>query len=277
MNQQIEIGLHWAAVALYVISACLYGYGFVFKKKSFIDQGYFVSIGGFLIHTAALAVRWYNTGHGPYLGRYEIYSSLIWTAMLIFVILLWRMTALRPLGTLVMPVSFLLLGMGVLAATEITSLPETFKTFWLFVHVYFAKLAYGSCMIGTALAGIYLMLNRQSSLTKWWKSRLPDMSYIDELSYRLIGFGFIMIGIMIASGAIWANNAWGNYWSWDPVEVWSLISWMVYGIYLHLRRMHGWNGIRAAWYSLAAFAVLVFSLIGLGVFYVTNHSNYMDF
>lgn len=276
MTPQLEIGLHWIAVALYALSTCFFVYGFVFKHDKAITWGVLIALAGLAPHTLALGLRWYSTGHGPYLRRYEVYSSNVWIGMVMFAAAQWRRPVLRTLGIIVMPVSFLVIGMAVLSSSEIRPLPETFQTFWLFVHIFFAKTAYGACLIGMALAVIYLVGQRQSGSMKGWASRMPDSAVIDELSYRFTGFGFIMIGIMIAAGAIWANNAWGTYWNWDPVEIWSLISWIIYGIYLHLRYMHGWKEKKAAWLNIASFAILLFTLLGIGIFYISSHSPYLS-
>ena len=274
MKTELEIGLHWFAVALYAISTCFFVYGFIFKKEKSVKYGLYFALIGMIPHTLALGLRWYSTGHGPYLRRYEVYSSNVWVGLVMFLLAQWRNPVLRPLGVIVLPVSFLVIGMAVLSSAEIRPLPETFQTFWLIVHIFFAKIAYGACLIGTALAVIYL-LQRKRGLSVW-SDRLPDPAVVDEMSYRFNGFGFFMISVMIAAGAIWANDAWGSYWSWDPVEIWSLISWVIYGIYLHLRRIHGWRGTKAAWLGIAAFCVLLFTAMGIGFVYLTSHSPYMN-
>jgi cytochrome c-type biogenesis protein CcsB len=276
MDQSLEIGLHWISVAFYAISASFFVCGFSFNKGKALKYGVMAAIAGLVPHTLALLLRWYSTGHGPYLRRYEVYSSDVWIGLVLFTVLQWRKPPLRPLGVIVLPASFLLIGMAVMSSPEIRPLPETFQTFWLFVHIFFAKLAYGSCLIGTALAGIYLIAHRPGFVRGNLTSRLPETPVIDELSYKFTSFGFIMLGVMIASGAIWANDAWGSYWSWDPVETWSLISWVVYGIYLHLRRMHGWQGLKAAWYNIGAFSLLLFTIFGIGLVYISSHSPYMN-
>ena len=276
MNQHLEIGLHWIAVAFYCLSAILYIYGFVFRKDRAFKWALVAAVCGLIPHTAALGLRWYVTGHGPYLRRYEVLSSNVWVGLVMFILVQRIKPVLRPFGAVVMPVSFLLIGLAVLSSPETHPLPETFQTFWLLVHILFAKLAYGSCLIATALAGGYLLLQGGGRLQQKWAGRLPAPGIIDEFSYRFTGFGFMMIGIMIAAGAIWANDAWGSYWSWDPVETWSLLSWVVYGLYLHLRRMHGWRGRKAAWYTMIAFLLLLFTIFGIGLIYVSEHSPYMN-
>lgn len=273
----IEIVLHWAAVVIYIVSAVLFLYSFTFHKPEYMRWGSIAAFIGLLPHSGALALRWVAAGHGPYLRVYEVYSSDVWIAVVMFLLLQkWR-PAIRPVGTVVMPVSFLMIGMAVMSSPEIRPLPGTFKTIWLLVHIFFAKVAFASLLLGTGLAALYLLKQRSVIAVRSGSvQRLLEGSFLDEASYNLTGFGFLMLGIMIVSGAIWANNAWGAYWTWDPVETWSLISWLVYGIYLHLRRTRGWRGHRAAWFSVFAMVILAFALFGMGYFYPSQHSPYIS-
>lgn len=272
-----EILLHWGAVTLYIVSAVLFIYSFAFQKPEYMRWGTIVAVFGLLPHSAALALRWSDAGHGPYLRIYEVYSSDAWVAVVMFLLAQkWR-PAIRSVGTVVMPAAFLLIGMAVMSSPAIRPLPATFRTYWLLVHIFFAKAAFGSLLLATGLAVLFLVRERTAlpaagGVTK----RLTDSGFFDEASYSLTGFGFLMLGIMIVAGAIWANNAWGAYWTWDPVETWSLISWLVYGIYLHLRRTRGWRGVRAAWFSVFALVILVFALFGMGYFYPSQHSPYIS-
>lgn len=274
---KLEILLLWITVGLYALSSCIYLYSLAFHRPGALRGATLVAVTGLVLQAAALALRWVEAGHGPYMRRYEVYSSDVFILVLMFLVVQrWR-PSLRALGGLVMPASFLMIGMAVLASPEIRALPTVFKTYWLLVHIFFAKLAYGAALIGTALAVLFLLKQRQQRLDRLtpFYRRLPDLAMLDELSYGFLGFGFLMLGIMIMAGSIWAKTAWGAYWGWDAVETWSLISWLVYGIYLHLRRTYGWRGARAAWFSLLAFGVLVFALFGVGVVYNSVHSPYV--
>lgn len=270
-----EILLHWLAVTGYSLSAVAFIYSLVFKKRTF-KAGMVLAAAGFLFHTAALGLRWYNTGHGPYMRVYEVYSSDVWIAVLIYLVIQFAKPKLRIFGLFVMPSAVLLIGMAIMASKEIRQLPETFRTFWLILHIFFAKIAYGSLLIAAVAGVLYLLKARYDTRNLEWLNKIPKLDYLDELNYKFTGFGFFNLTVMIAAGSIWANQAWGSYWSWDPVETWSLITWFIYAIYLHLRRMHGWKGAKAAWFSVTAFAVLVFTLLGVGLIYISNHSPYIS-
>lgn len=272
-----EIVLHWLGVACYAASAVLFMYSMAFKKPGAISWAVRLAALGMIPHSAALGLRWLETGHGPYMRRYEVFSSDVWVGVLMFLIAQHLRPNFKQLGVVVMPVSFLVIGAAVMSSPEIREIPSSYKTFWLILHILFAKMAYGSAMIGTALSGFYLLRKRQEAKGKVaaFFKHLPSPEAMDEWAYAINGFGFINIAIMILAGSIWAQNAWGSYWTWDRIETWSLVSWFLYGLYLHLRRIHGWKGDRAAWFALGAFAVLLFALFGVGVLWESAHSPYL--
>lgn len=273
-----EILFLWAAVGLYAASAAAYVASLFFNKEGWLGWATRLAAMALTPHTLSLVLRWLEAGHGPYLRRYEVYSSDVWVAVLMFLLAQrWR-PSLRGLGAVVMPASFLLIGMAVMSSPEIRTMPPSFRTYWLLIHILFAKLAYGSNLIATGCAVLYLLKKRQADRDLPWRGLLakaPDLPALDELSYAFASFGFLMIGIMILAGSIWAKNAWGSYWNWDAVETWALISWLVYGIYLHLRRTYGWKGSRAAWMNIVALGFLLFALFGVGLFFDSAHSPYV--
>ncbi|MHB1418944.1 MAG: c-type cytochrome biogenesis protein CcsB [Bacillota bacterium] len=274
---EAAIVLLWITVGVYAASSVAFAFNMAFhKEKAFIPASW-LAVVGLVTHTVAIGLRWVEAGHGPYMRIYEVYSSDVWILVVMYLLVQWWRPVLRAAGVIVMPVCFLFIGMAVMASPEIRELPVTFTTYWLIVHILFAKLAYGGALIGTALAVLYLLKKRKTEtdrLTTFYQ-RLPSLGMLDELSYAFIGFGFIMLGIMIVAGSIWANNAWGRYWGWDAVETWSLVSWLFYGIYLHLRFTYKWQGSKAAWFSVIAMGVLLFALFGIGLVYNSFHSPYI--
>ena len=152
-----------------------------------------------------------------------------------------------PVKTLVEP----FMGGGAMSDTSARPMVASLQSFWLYIHIFFAWLAYGAYTVSCGAAVVYL--------TKSGKNKSADgevLGRLDELMFRSVVFGFITDAIMIAAGAIWAKSLWGAYWSWDPVETWSLLSWLIYGVALHLRITMGWRGRRLAW-------LLVFAIIGV--------------
>ena len=271
-----EIILMWSAVTLYAAGAILYAVGTVFRKDALLRWALWVSMLGLLPHTAGIAVRWMRTGHGPYLGFYEVVSSYAWFSVVALALLTWRMHKMRYLGVIIMPIAFVMLAAAMFTPSADLEITGKLASWWLTIHVTFAKLSYSAFVGAFAIAVAYLVRERGGSgPVHDALDKLPRQDVLDDLSFRLIGVGFIFLGIMIAAGAIWANEAWGRYWGWDPIETWSLISWIVYAVYLHLRLTMGWRGRKAAWFAAAALPVVLFALIGVPIVYNSIHGAYL--
>ncbi|MHB8172463.1 MAG: cytochrome c biogenesis protein CcsA [Thermincolia bacterium] len=250
----------WIGVGFYVFAFILALIGKIFQKNKAEYLSVYFLIIGFILNGVAIVLKWWQLGRGPYDSFYDLLVSNAWAAVFFLLLLLWRLPKLKVLSLFVLPVVFLMLGWTSLYLPSSKPMPANFDTIWLAIHVVFAKLAFGSCAVSSALSGLYLWRFKRGEAVDG-TGVLPKK--LEELSYQLAAFGFINWGIMIAAGAIWANNAWGRYWGWDPIETWSLVSWLYYGAYLHLRRTFGWRGVKAAWVSVLGFAIISFSLIGV--------------
>lgn len=263
----------WTAVVLYAVSTVLSIIGFVFSKNSYTKISLYLSGIALLPLTIAIYNRWVTAGHGPYLKSFEVLSGDAWMVVVVFLLVQWRYPKIRPVGIFVMPVVFIMLGIGLLQNQRIENSPETFNTIWLVIHIIFAKLAYGSSLISASLAIFYLIKNKKGDTPLL--SKLPDLKSLDYLVYRMAGFSFIMLTIMITTGAIWANQAWGRYWGWDAIETWAFISWLIYGLYLHLRFTFKIKPTIGAWLSIIALLIVLFTLFGSSVIYESIHSEYL--
>jgi ABC-type transport system involved in cytochrome c biogenesis permease subunit len=119
---------------------------------------------------------------------------------------------------------------------------------------------------------------RERSKTGKWAQRfgkLPSQQVVEEYVSRFVLAGFLLWGIMIVTGAMWANESWGRYWSWDPIETWSLVVWLIYAVYLHLRYMRKWRGERLAWFAIVAMPIALFCLVGIPTVFKTIHAGYI--
>ena len=162
-----------------------------------------------------------------------------------------------------------------LAPKSPVAITPSLASYWLNIHVLFAKFSYMSFIAAFGLAIVYLIQTRRTAEPGGLISRLPPAEVVEDLSFRFVAVGFIFLTVMIAAGSIWANEAWGRYWAWDPIETWSLISWLVYAGYLHTRLTLGWRGERSAWYAALALPVIVFTLIGVPLAYHSIHGAYL--
>lgn len=268
---RIEQVLFWSAVVLYGLSAFGCIFGLIARAEKLLLAGLVGAVAGFLPHTASIAVRW-SSGANPFITISESLSLGVWVSVLLYLIVQFADRKVRPLGVLVMPVAFVLVGWsGSLRTAPAAEIVPALQSAWLWVHIVGASVGFSSVLIAAGL-GLMLLLkqNRQGGLY----DRLPSPEALDDLSYRFVAGGFTMYGVMIVSGAFWADQVKGIFWNWDPVEVWSLISWLTWGVYLHLRITFGWRGRRLAVYSLAAAAAMIVSYWGIPFTVETFHSGF---
>ncbi len=260
MNGPEAIAL-WVAIAAYAAGTVTVFGGVAFKRQTWVDRSVVPAVAGLAAQSVAITARWAASGHFPYIEDYE--NVLVGTfAMVLAYVLLARVRrGLALSGALVLPVVLLTLGYGLTQAAPASPVTPPYQSGWLVVHVTFAWITYAFYSAVAGLAIVYLIRERAerrgreaAGIPTW----VPPSEEIDALSLRLVAFGFLNNAVMIASGAIWAYRLWGSYWSWDPVETWSLLTWLAYGFYMHARLTLGWKGRRLAYTALfALFGVLM--------------------
>lgn len=160
-----------------------------------------------------------------------------------------------------MPVTIFLQIWAVISEKEIGITPPEYNTPWFWVHVITSSIAYGFVLLAGAVGLLYLFKTRHTGDAFY--EELPEMKKLDNSNYLFISIGFVMLTLMIISGALWTKQVHGSYWAWDPLEVQALISWLVYAIWMHLRLTFGWRGKKLAWYSLLALPVMVITIWGI--------------
>lgn len=262
----------WIAVGFYGVSACSYIFGLMAKHEKLFSLGLYSAVAGFIPHILVIAFRWMATGISPFFSIGESLTFGMFSAVLIFLIVEFTNKKVRPLGVLVMSVAFVLMGWaGTLMKDAATQLAPALQSGWIWMHIIGAATGFGAVLTAAALGFLFLLKQKYSGGIY---EKLPEPQALDNLSYRFVAGGFILYGLMIVSGAFWANQVKGTYWNWDPVEVWSLISWLTYGIYLHLRITFGWKGVRLAWYALIAMAAMIVSYWGIPFAVETFHSGF---
>jgi len=269
-----EIIIMWVAVTLYAASAVLAIVGFVFRKPRVESAAVLVAATGLVVHAVGIGYRWNRVGHAPFLGFYEVVSSYAFVGVAAFLALVSRKRSLAPLAAAVMPIAFLVLGGAMLAPKSDLAITGTLASWWLAIHVAFAKLSYGSFITAFCLGVLLIVRERRRSEGDALLGKLSPEA-LDDLVYKFVAAGFLFLGVMIAAGAIWANEAWGRYWGWDPIETWSLISWIAYALVLHARLTLGWRGTRFAWAAMAALPIVLFALVGVAIVYKSIHGAYL--
>jgi cytochrome c-type biogenesis protein CcsB len=231
-------------------------------------------------HTAAVVTRGFAVHRAPWGNMYEFVTALTCFAAIFFLFVMIRYRA-WALGVFVMGAVVLALGLAeTLIYTAAGQLVPALQSYWLDIHVTAMTVSTGIFFVAAVLGCIYLAVDRYDRRVSAGKAapgngivaRLPSIEQLDRLTYRTIVFGFPVWTFGVIAGAIWADQAWGRYWGWDPVETWAFITWVLYAAFLHARATAGWRGRRAHYIQLLGFASLMFNILVVQVFITGLHS-----
>jgi cytochrome c-type biogenesis protein CcsB len=235
---------------------------------------------GMLAHVAAVTTRGLAVHRAPWGNMYEFITALTCVAAIFFGYVVVRYRA-WALGVFVMGAVVLALGLAeTLIYTPAGPLVPALQSYWLSIHVTAMTLATGIFFVAAVLGIMYLVAERYRARVAAGKAqpgngliaRIPSAAQLDKLTYRTVVFGFPVWTFGVIAGAIWADQAWGRYWGWDPVETWAFITWVIYAAYLHARATAGWRGARAHYIQLLGFASLVTNMLVVQVFITGMHS-----
>lgn len=278
--QNLETSSFYVLLMAYTLGMLFY-WAWIGSKKEFVGRfATYLTFIGLLANTAAIILRMIIAGRPPLSNSFEFLLTFVWGIVSVYLFIEYRYK-LRSLGSFVMPVAFLILMFIIMSMGPeerlAQAVPPALKSRWLTFHVVTAMFAYGAFAISFGLGIMYLLKLGEEGKGKQANpqgiiARFPALDTLDELAYKVIGFAFPLLTLCIITGAIWANYAWGTYWSWDPKETWSLITWIIYAAYLHARLMYGWKGKRAAWMTVLGFAAVLFTFFGVNYFLPGLHS-----
>ena len=262
-----------STLVIYAAATMLY-LCYLIRPKQMLGQvcHWTISI-GFLVHCGFTINRYLDAGHTPITNLHESLSFFSLSVVGIF-ILFERRYRVFILGSFVTPLALLILAASAAFSSVIAPLNPALKSKWLLVHTSMAFLGYAAFAISFGVSIMYLI---QSHFLKKRRlgpmfQKLPPLDLLDEISYRCLTFGFPLLTFAIISGAIWAETAWGTYWSWDPKETWSLITWFIYAALLHGRLTTGWRGRKAAMLSIFGFLIMLFTFLGVNLLLPGLHS-----
>jgi ABC-type transport system involved in cytochrome c biogenesis permease subunit len=214
------------------------------------------TMAGLIAITTSLIWRAINTGHGPFSSMYEFALAFAW-GILVMTLIFGRIYKLPVIDTIGVIIALaLLIFAGTLSSKAAPLVPALQQSLLLTTHVASAVISYGALTIGFGAAVIYLIRHRNDQ----------ESEKLDRLSYQTVIIGFPFLTLVIILGALWANIAWGKYWSWDPKETASLVTWLLYAGYLHARIARGWTGKRAAILLIVGFAAILLTFFGNYVF-----------
>ena len=263
---------------LFVLSTLFYWIGLVARSEFGSSVGSLLCWAGVVLGLTGMLVRWYESyligadvGHIPVSNLYEVFIlfSLI-TAM--FYLYYEQHYATRQLGAFVMlvisaAVVFLMWYTVTRDAAEIQPLVPALQSWWMKIHVPANFIGYGTFALSAMVASAYLLKS-----SGYLVDRLPSLEVLDDVMYKAISVGFAFFTVATILGALWAAEAWGGYWSWDPKETWALIVWLNYAAWLHMRLMTGLRGRVASWWALVGLLVTTFAFLGVNMFLSGLHS-----
>ena len=267
---QIENTLFTIVMLIYFAAMVLYFTFIAVKKDALAKTAVILQSVGFILHTTALICRGIGAGRLPLTNQYEFATAFAWGLCLVSLIFVVRFR-FPVLGAFAAPVIFLVIGYAAMQSKEVKELMPALRSNWLGFHVSTAIIAYGAFGVSFVLGIIFLLRDRMRA-SGFLDSHIPNREKLDVISYRSVSLGLLFLTFTILTGAIWAERAWGSYWSWDPKETWSLVTWIVYAAYLHLRIRRGWEGRAAAIFAVAGFICVMFTYIGVNTFLPGVHS-----
>ncbi len=268
----MESVLLHSAVVSYAIASVVAIFGAYRDGQRVSTAGDHVSAVGVVLHGAAIITRWIGIGHAPFISLFELVSTSAWLTVLYLVYCRYRARAHKAVSAVVLPVSFLSLVAGMQFSRDASELTLALASYWLIAHVFFALLGYGCYILGSGASAVLLWkwskqdagagnpeasALDQAGLTPPADASPSPLQNLDTFAYRMTSLGFVYHAIMIVTGALWANQAWGRFWAWDPIETWSLLTWLVFALYIHLRLFWGWRGRRAAIFTLFGTATVI--------------------
>lgn len=256
-----------AAFFAYFFASAGYLLQLVWTRQRFWGTGATaLSVLAVMLNAAAVAARTMAAGRAPFANMYEFGLLFVLCLGCLHLYLQWRQQE-QAFGAFIMPIAFLFSGFFSLYYQDPRPLMPALKSNWLMAHVLTAVLAYGCLAMSFALALMYHWRQHAPQQTK-----LPSPERLEGMVHQAIAAAMPFLTLLIITGAIWAEYAWGTYWRWDPKETWSLVTWLIYAVYLHGRASRGWRGERAVNWAIGGFAAVVFTFIGVNLLLSGLHS-----
>ncbi|MHB0992375.1 MAG: c-type cytochrome biogenesis protein CcsB [Burkholderiales bacterium] len=272
-----QTAIMWMSV-LFVLATLTYWIGFAARSEFAAKVGSALTWSALTMGIIGLLVRWYESylispdvGHIPISNLYEVFILFSIITALLYLYYENRY-ANRQMGAFVLPVisaavGFLLWYTFDRQAQNIQPLVPALQSYWMKIHVPANFIGYGSFSLA-AMVGVAYLLADKGILA----SRLPKLEVLDDVMYKSIAVGFGFFTVATILGALWAAEAWGGYWSWDPKETWALIVWLNYAAWLHIRLVKGLRGPLLAWWAVVGLFVTVFAFLGVNMFLSGLHS-----
>lgn len=265
-------------VSVYMVSSAVY-FGFLFFQREFLQKLAFGAItAGFIGHTISLVQAAVATGGLPARNLHETLSLAAWAVAGVFILFQTRFR-LKVLGIYAAPLIALSMFAVSQVPNESVQNPGIFQSYWLIGHVVFVLIGQAALALACGLGILYLLQERAIKTKRrgFFFRRLPSLDLLDAAGYMCIITGFTAMTFGLITGFVYAQHIWGRFWSWDPKEVWSGITWLFYAALLHERLTVGWRGRRAAIMAIVGFGVLLFTFLGVNLLLKGHHGQFTQF
>lgn len=251
-------------LGFYLISTIFYLLFLAIDRKHIEAIGNFSLLTGFIIHLCSTFFRYIQAGYTPITNLHESLSFLS-LCVAGFFLFLKRSYKISILGSIIVPFLSLMFIWALSLPGDIKPLPPILQSYWLPVHTIFAFIGNSIFFVSFFVSLLYLFLERGIKRKRFSRisTRFPSLEVLDSINYRCMSYGFPFLTIGIITGSLWAGMAWGSYWSWDPKETWSLITWIVYAILIHNRLTIGWRGRKTAYMMIVGFFSILFTFLGI--------------
>jgi cytochrome c-type biogenesis protein CcsB len=262
------------ALAAYILGALALMLYFFTSRPVLARIGAPLAIAGCAAQFVQLAVRFETTHVWPLLNLYGSLSLFSAMSVAIFVVFAYRYN-LWFAGGFVLALAAIFLAYGVTWNEGTMPAVPSLQSYWAKIHVPIVVSSYAAFLVAFVFSCIYLLkfyaLRRAGTASRWLES-LPALPQLDVIVYRAVAVGLPLISVGIITGAMWAHEAWGAYWQWDPKETAALFSWIVYLGYMHLHTRHAWRGLRTSWVSVIGFLSIIFCYLGVNIWISGLHS-----
>ncbi len=261
------------ALALYLASTASYLLLIAVRARWAGVLGHYLLLAGFSFHFLSILLRFFVAGYTPITN---IHESLSFFALAIagFFLFIKRNHPVDILGGIILPIIAVMLIWASFLPSEIRPLPPVLRSYWLPIHTIFSFLGNAAFVVAFFVSVVYVLTERAIKKKRFSAplERFPSLATLDSINYRCMSYGFPFLTVGIITGSLWAGLAWGSYWSWDPKETFSLVTWIVYAILLHNRLTIGWRGRKTAYMMILGFALIMATLFGVNFFIGGMHS-----
>ncbi len=262
-------------ILCYMLSSSCYISFFLLQKHFLHILAFGMLAAAFILHTALLSYQYMHFGQMPVHNLHQTLSFAAWAIAGVYLLMRFRLR-LKILGAYTAPLVSLIL-IAAFFVPQSDPLPSTvLNSIWLVVHVLIIFVGEAALALAGGTGALYLMQEHaiKSKNPRFFLKRLPSLEFLDSTGYLFIIVGFTLLTVGLVTGFVYAEKVWGRIWSWDPKEIWSVITWLIYAALLHERLVAGWRGRRAAIMAIIGLAALIFTFIGVNFLLEGHHDEF---